>query len=45
MSGFELIPSGAPGEKSESVVGCQATLYNITWEKHFGGLYELPVAA
>jgi len=34
-----------PAERSGSVVTHPATLRNFTWEKHCGGLFELPVAA
>ena len=34
-----------PAETSGSVVTHPATLRNFTWEKHCGGLFELPVAA
>ncbi len=34
-----------PAEMSGSVVTYQAALRNFTWEKHCGGLFELPVAA
>ena len=34
-----------PAEIGGDVVAHRATLRNFTWEKHCGGLYELPVAA
>jgi hypothetical protein len=34
-----------PAERSGSVVTHPAVLRNFTWEKHCGGLFELPVAA
>ena len=34
-----------PAERSGSVVTHPAALSNFTWEKHCGGLFELPVAA
>ncbi len=34
-----------PAERSGSVVTHPAALRNFTWEKHCGGLFELPVAA
>jgi transposase InsO family protein len=34
-----------PAKKNGDVVTHPATLRNFTWEKHCGGLYELPVAA
>ena len=34
-----------PAERSDSVVTHLAALRNFTWEKHCGGLSELPVAA
>ncbi len=34
-----------PAERSGSVVTHPAALRNFSWEKHCGGLFELPVAA
>ncbi len=34
-----------PAERSGSVVTHPAALRKFTWEKHCGGLFELPVAA
>ncbi len=34
-----------PAERSGSVVTHPAALHNFIWEKHCGGLFELPVAA
>ncbi len=33
-----------PAERTGSVVTHPAALRNFTWEKHCGGLFELPVA-
>ncbi len=39
------LDGNTPAERSGSVVTHPATLRNFTWEKHCGGLFELPVAA
>jgi len=39
------LDGNAPAEVSGDVVMHPASLRNFTWEKHCGGLFELPVAA
>jgi len=39
------LAGNTPAEKSGDVIGDPATLSNYTWEKHCGGLFELPIAA
>jgi transposase InsO family protein len=39
------LDSDTPAERSGSEVTHPATLRNFTWEKHCGGLFELPVDA
>jgi transposase InsO family protein len=39
------LDGNTPAETSGDVVTYPASLRNFTWEKHCGGLYELPVAA
>ena len=39
------LDGNTPAEVSGDVIAHPATLRNFTWEKHCGGLYELPVAA
>ncbi len=39
------LDGNTPAEMSGSVVTHPATRRNFTWEKHCGGLFELPVAA
>jgi transposase InsO family protein len=39
------LDGNTPAEVSEKVVMHPATLGNFTWEKHCGGLFELPVTA
>jgi hypothetical protein len=39
------LDGNTPAEMSGRVVTHPATLRNFTWEKHCGGLFELPVAA
>jgi hypothetical protein len=39
------LDGNTPAETTGSVVTHPAALRNFTWEKHSGGLFELPVAA
>ena len=39
------LDGSTPAQRSGSLVTHSATLRDFTWEKHCGGLYELPVAA
>jgi transposase InsO family protein len=39
------LDGNTPADRSDNVVTHPATLRNFTWEKHCGGLFELPVAA
>jgi hypothetical protein len=39
------LDGNTPADRSDNVVTHPAALRNFTWEKHCGGLFELPVAA